>query len=287
MAFRTTFVRTPYLSLKKAQCMTASDVAANAIEPAPKDVPLVTFYRFIPACRLPQRADSSAAGSMPTRAFRFCEAIRMASAFGWYVFPPIRIAFKWDGGIGISWTYEGANDVWLPLKSAQFPDFAAQFDEAAPDEIKGFSPPFVAALQEPGIVQIWSGLVARTAPGWSLLVRGPANLPRDLNYEVYEGIVESDRWFGPLFTNIRLTKTETPIELNPELPFMQVQPVNRAVYGNALENFELVSELGHLRAEEWNAFQDTVVRPNTDPQRQQGQYAVASRRRRKQEKDTG
>ena len=58
---------------------------------------------------------------------------------------------------------------------------------AAPDDIKGFSPPFVGALQEPGVVQIWSGLVARTAPGWSLLVRGPANLPRSLGYEVYEG----------------------------------------------------------------------------------------------------
>jgi Family of unknown function (DUF6065) len=266
--------------------MTAPDVIAPDMTDAPpKDAPLVTFYRFIPACRLPQRADSSAAGSMPTRAFRFCEAIRLASSFGWYVFPPLRVSFMWDGGIDITWTYEGAED-WYPLKTAQFPDFAAQFDETAPEEIKGFSPPFVAALQEPGIVQIWSGLVARTAPGWSLLVRGPANLPRSLNFEVYEGIIETDRWFGPLFTNIRLTKTNTPIELNPELPFMQVQPVNRALYGNALENFELVSELKHLRPEEWSAFHDTVVRPNTDPHRQQGQYAVASRRRRKTEGNT-
>ena len=244
--------------------------------------PLVTFYRFIPDCRMPQRADSSAAGSLPTRAFRYCEAIRMASAFGWYVFPPIRVSFMWDGGTDITWTYQGADD-WYPLKTAQFPGFAEQFDAAAPDDIKGFSPPFVGALQEPGVVQIWSGLVARTAPGWSLLVRGPANLPRSLAYEVYEGIVETDRWFGPLFTNIRLTRTNVPVELNPELPFMQVQPVNRELYGNALEQFELVTDLAHLRPEEWNAFQTTVVRPNVEPHRQQGQYAVAARRRRKQE----
>ena len=244
--------------------------------------PLVTFYRFIPDCRMPQRADSSAAGSLPTRAFRYCEAIRMASAFGWYVFPPIRVSFMWDGGTDITWTYDGADD-WYPLKTAQFPGFAEQFDAAAPDDIKGFSPPFVGALQEPGVVQIWSGLVARTAPGWSLLVRGPANLPRSLAYEVYEGFVESDRWFGPLFTNFRLTRTNVPVELNPELPFMQVQPVKRELYGNALEQFELVADLAHLRPEEWNAFQTTVVRPNVDPHRQQGQYAVAARRRRQQE----
>ena len=29
---------------------------------------------------------------------------------------------------------------------------------------------------EPGCLQIWTGLMARTAPGWSLLVRPPANL---------------------------------------------------------------------------------------------------------------
>jgi len=45
----------------------------------------------------------------------------------------------------------------------------------------------------------------------------------------------------------------------------------------------LVTELDHLRAEEWNAYQATVVRPNTDPHRKQGEYAVASRRRRKEE----
>ena len=71
--------------------------------------------------------------------------------------------------------------------------------------------------------------------------------------------------------------------VDPELPFMQVQPVNRELYGNALEQFELVTDLAHLRPEEWNAFQTTVVRPNVDPHRQQGQYAVAARRRRKQE----
>jgi len=248
----------------------------------PKDEPLVTFYRFIPDIRMPQRADNSAAGSIPTRAFRYCEALRLACAFGWYVFPPLRVAFKWDGGTDITWTYEGADD-WYPLRAAQFPDFAQQFDAVAPEDTKGFSPPFVVALQEPGLVQIWSGLVARTPPDWSLLVRAPANLPRSLAYEVYEGIIETDRWFGPLFTNIRLTRTNVAIELNPELPLLQVQPVNRALYGNALERYQLVTGLENLRPEEWKAFHETVVRPNIDPHRRQGEYAVGARRRRQDE----
>lgn len=242
--------------------------------------PAVTFYRFVPACRLPQRADRSAAGTLPTRAFRFCEAVTTAAAFGWYVFPPMSLSLMWDGS-DIVWTYPGA-DGWFPLKAAQFPDFAQHFDKTAPPHLAGFSPPFLAALVEPGIVQIWSGLVVRTAPGWSLLVRAPANLVRNPGYEVYEGIVETDRWFGPLFTNVRLTRTHAPIEFDADFPFLQVQPVHQSLYGGALDTFEVVPDLAQLRDSDWEAYRTTVVQPNVDPHRQRGQYAAATRRRRKQ-----
>jgi hypothetical protein len=94
--------------------------------------------------------------------------------------------------------------VWLALDdAAQFLGFAARFDAAAPPEVRGFSPPFLTALREPGTVQIWSGLIARTAPGWSLLIRLPANLPRLPGLHTYEGLVDFDRWFGPLFIDHR------------------------------------------------------------------------------------
>ena len=44
---------------------------------------LITFHRMIPTARMPQRADRSAAGSLPTRAFRYCEAATSAAAFGY------------------------------------------------------------------------------------------------------------------------------------------------------------------------------------------------------------
>jgi hypothetical protein len=218
---------------------------------------------------------------MPTRAFRYCEALTAASAFGWYLFPPINFSLMWDGGSDIIWTFQGA-DSWFPLKVAQFPNFADQFDQIAPTEFKGFSPPFLAAFKEPGVVQIWSGLIARTAPDWSLLVRAPANLARSQGYDHYEGIIETDRWFGPLFTNIRLTRTNVPVEFDAEFPFVQVQPIHRRVYGDALDAFEVVPDLDRFGSREWDDFRTTVVVPNVDPHRQRGQYAVAARRQRKQ-----
>jgi hypothetical protein len=263
--------------------VTTSDPLVLAKNPAPAaKAPRIIFHRLIPTARLPQRADRSAAGSLPTRAFRYCEPVVTASAFGYYVFPPTDFSLMWDGH-EVTWTYKGA-DGWLPLKVAQFPHFVEFFDERAPDGIKGFSPPFVGALQEPGVVQMWSGLIVRTAPGWSTLVRPPANLPRQGAYELYEGIIETDRWFGPLITNMRLTKTNTPIEFRADFPMLQVQPLPREVLDEqGQNNYELVPAIEQFSGEDWDDFYDTVVRPNVMDQRPRGQYAAAARKRRKGE----
>jgi hypothetical protein len=247
---------------------------------AERSVPLVRFFRLIPEGRAPQRADRAAAGTLPTRAFRFCEAVTTASAFGWYVFPPIGFSLHWEGGSDLLWTHDGAES-WHPLKTAQFPGFADHFDRVVPPDVKGFSPPFLGAFTEPGLVQVWSGLVARTAPGWHLLVRAPANLPRSQGYEVYEGIVETDRWFGPLFTNIRLTRTHAPVEFSAELPFLQVQPIQSSLCGDILNRFDVTADLEGFEPSDWDAYRRTVVTPSMDRERQRGEYSAAVRRRRK------
>src|SRR5258706_1453269 len=204
--------------------------------------PAVTFYTAIPGCRMPMRADPSVLGTLPARGFQYCEALRAASSFGWYVFPPLDFTLQWDGS-QVIWTYRGAKG-WYALTSAQFPGYQAKFDRVAPRRLRCFSPPFLTAVTEPGIVQVWTGLMIESAENWSVLVRPPANLPRNLSYDLYEGIVETDRWFGPLFTNIRLIKTDTPIHFSTETPLLQVQPLNRSTYAEDVSNhFGLVRPL--------------------------------------------
>jgi len=247
--------------------------------------PLIKFYRFIPGARAPQRADRSAAGSMPTRAFRYCEAMTTASAFGWYVFPPMSFRLMWDGGTDLVWGYDGA-DGWFSLSAAQFPGFAKHFDNIAPKGVQGFSPPFLGAFKDPTGIQLWSGFVARTAPGWSLLVRPPVNLTRSQAYESYEGIIETDRWFGPLFVNIKITRPNVPIEFDANYPFLQVQPVHRSSYGSVLNRFDVVGDLTELTPDDWKDFENTVVRAASDPHRVRGDYGAATRKRRKREPGT-
>ena len=48
-----------------------------------------------------------------------------------------------------------------------------------------------------------------------------------------EGVIETDHWFGPLITNLRLIKTDVPIDFRQEHPMMQVQPIPRIAYQEA------------------------------------------------------
>jgi len=116
-----------------------------------------------------------------------------------------------------------------------------------------------------------------------LLIRPPANLARSQAYDCFEGIVETDRWFGPLFTNIRLTRINAPIEFDAEFPFLQVQPVHRDLYNERLDRFDVIADMAHFESGDWEAFRETVVRPSTDPDRRRGQYAATTRKRRKSE----
>jgi hypothetical protein len=242
--------------------------------------PLVRFVCATPGSRRPQRADRTATGILPARAAQYCDAVTSASAFGWYLFAPIDLSLLWDGS-EVFWTYAGA-DHWMQLGAAQFPGFAAMFDRAAPAELAGCSPPFVTALPEPGVVQLWTGLFARTLPGWSLLLRPVVNAQLHGGFMPFEGIVETDRWFGPLFTNLRLTRTGTPIRLDANRPLIQAQPVPRALYGNdLLDRMNVVDGIGALTQDEWDAYRASVVEPNARPDRPFGAYAAAARRERR------
>lgn len=249
----------------------------SAVEPLNR--PLVEFFQLVQSNNPPRRADKSVGGIIPARALRYCEAITSASAFGWYVFLPMAFKVVWDGH-DMLWTYDGV-DEWMPLTrdAVQYPNFREAFDRSAPSDLRGFSPPFLAPSIQPGGLQVWTGCIARTAPGWSLLVRGVSNLPQSLSYQTLEGIIETDNWFGPLFDNVRFLKTDIPVEFRTDVPFLQVQPVHKDVYADKfLQNFA-VKGLDDLSSENWDAFGRTVVAPNIDPERKRGRYAVTARKR--------
>jgi hypothetical protein len=184
----------------------------------------------------------------------------------------------WDGS-DIFWRFSHAEEWDLLSPSAQFPGLTAQFNACAPSELANCAPPFVTALPEPGTLQLWTGLLARTAPGWHLLLRAPANVPPLGGYSLYEGIVATDSWFGPLFTNLRLTRTNVPISLRSDYPLMSVQPVHKETYSDQiLSSARVMHDLADFQENDWADYRATIVVPNQDPNRPFGGYATAVRK---------
>lgn len=233
--------------------------------------PLARFLQLVPG-RAPVPADRSVGGTLPVRALRYCEPVAQASAFGWYVFLPMRFQLLFDGA-EIFWRC-AASPEFAPLRSVHYPEFAPAFDASVPVDVRGFAPAFLTASAQVGSVQIWPGLMVRTRPGWSLLVRPVANLARPSGYELYEGIIETDSWLGGLFTNARLTRTGVPIDFDDDIPFMQLQPLQQGTYEeNRVGSFSVDTGTEALTEDDWDAYRRTVVMPCSDPERRHGRYA--------------
>jgi len=247
-----------------------------------QEAPVVEFFRLIKAGRPPKRAERAAAGYLPARAMRYCDALTSATGYGYWVFPPMDLRLVWDGE-QVFWSY-GEDESWRPLTATdsgavQFPHYAAEFDAPAPETLRGYSPPFLTGLPEAGAVQMWTGLLAKTRPGWSLAVRPPVNLPGIPGLVSWEGIIETDLWFGPLFTNFRLSKTDTPVHIRAQVPIIQVQPVPQLAYREEILGSFAVSDVADLAAADWDRL-GQVVLPHPNPSVRQGEYAVMVRKRR-------
>lgn len=243
----------------------------------------IRFHRIYPAAISPMRADKSALGLMPTMAFRHCEAMRVASSFGWYAFPAEEIHLRWNG----SDVFVKEDGRWQPLVRSELPGFAEYWNEHVPEDLVDLSPPFLTRLQLPGLVQIWTGLLCSTAPGWSVLVRPPSNMRGSFLYSAYEGIVETDRYQPcPLFMNIQLVATDVDIVLPKTVPLLQVQPLLRETYSESAHTSHEVEGLETqadgapaLTPQEWQAYRRTIrVESETLPA-EPGHYAADTRKR--------
>ena len=144
--------------------------------------PTISFTRMVPAAIPPMRADKAALGYMPTSAYQYCEAMRVASSHGWYVFPPVDIQLRFNGAD----VFHATDGEWEPLSFAYLPGFVEQWNEHCPPGFEDLVPPFLRALPARGAVQVWSGWLISTAPDWNALLRPIANVTRSHLFHCYE-----------------------------------------------------------------------------------------------------
>ena len=249
--------------------------------------PLVTFYKAYPDSLPAMSADRSALGTIPAQAYQYCEALTTASAFGWYAFPAATITLYFDG----TDIYRMEEDSRVRVTTEQLSGMDEWWNNHCPEHLIDKAPPFLTSLGIPGYLQVWSGLLVKSRKNWSTLIRPIANVATSNQYFCFEGIVETDQYCpAPLFVNLKLQATHTPIVLSSTDPLFQVQPIHRECYSIAnhqtASHHNIATHSGDnagMSASNWLSYSNTVrdINPATDMHKT-GQYATSSRKRKKQ-----
>ena len=174
-------------------------------------------------------ADASADGTMPTRAYRYCEAMRLAAGAGIYVSAVDDFDLLLDDTTIMWRQFENGEPMpWTPLQpSAWLPGWDEKWNAAAPPDYCDQAPPTLTALREAGTVQIVLGIIVQAPPDLRVWVRAPANVPRG-PLDFFEGIMECARGRFA-FINARITRTNVPVPIRVGPPLAQLLAISAGV----------------------------------------------------------
>jgi hypothetical protein len=242
---------------------------AYAEEPGP-----VEFLMLYPDAPVPKPAPRDAGGSIPIRAMQLCPPLTSATGFGWHVFPPIDFALLWSGD-SLSWSpldrdnqptgwmsLSGGVDGYLPGGIETLGDVPEEMREDFDKVFDSRGQSFINAdPRSPNQCEIMLGLLARTAPGWSMLIRGLANWPHSSGHQVLEGIIETE-WARTLLPCVvRVAEQNRVVRFHRKLPIALIQPVPWLAYEPAvLQDITVRRGLAEFTPTDWDEFVTTRSR---------------------------
>lgn len=81
------------------------------------------------------------------------------------------------------------------------------------------------------VVQMWTGLIFQTPPGWSLMIRSPVNCTRQ-PFFVMEGILETDWMHYDIWTNLVFDREKEWAHIRKDNwpPLAMLLPIRRETY---------------------------------------------------------
>ncbi len=158
--------------------------------------------RIVPAALSRNWMDDASGGF----AYR-CLPMLIANQAGWHILCSHRIVAHWDGGEAIASLTIEHGDGWAPFPAS------SHFGH--------------------GIITWTVPYLFRTTSGYNLLVRGPANMPKD-GVHPLEGVVETDWAIGSFTMNWKLTRPGGTVVFEKDEPICMITPQRRG----DLESFD-------------------------------------------------
>lgn len=177
-------------------------------------------------------ADRTLRGTANEVGSRFCGPFTHANRAGWWLFSPVDLDVTWRGGrefdCEMKSTYSNADGRLITFLA----DGEAGVSPATwlTDE-RGGRTKFTWGLVEPGVVQIWTGCIFETPPGWGLQVRSPINCG-DPSIRVMEAVLETDWLHYDIWLNVAFQRRNETVQFRRDgwPPLAQLVPLPRESY---------------------------------------------------------
>jgi hypothetical protein len=189
-------------------------------------------------------------GTAHKGAARFCGPFTHANKAGWWLFPPVDVDITWRGGSEFDY------ELLTPYSNADYHLIRFLLDDsdgATPEKwiSEEGRTKFSWGLVEEGVVQIWTGCIFQTPPGWGLHLRSPINCAPS-GFHVMEAVLETDWLQYDIWLNLAFHREGERISLRREAwpPVAQLVPIRREAY-----------------AEEWGLEEETLNRHTPEADR--------------------
>jgi len=182
-----------------------------------------------------------------------------ANQMGWWLFPAndLDVTYRGDNNWEI-YEYKKFDDKDEEDLSSSLPPYIYEDENGEKKMMRhGARGKVNAGMADHHIIQIWTGLIFRTPPGWVLLIRSPINAEEGYNrpYHIQEGIIESDWMDYDIWTNVTFDRTNERVEIRRDMwpPLAQIIPIRREAYE---ANWEVDNKVMDKDDPEWASWQD-------------------------------
>lgn len=179
------------------------------------------------ACRM-EKAEKTCTGLANPGGVKWCGPYTNANRAGFWLYPPVDMEFSFDGeSFRIHHMEEYGQEDYDLVRSLVRPEDGSDFEKwCFPGSGRTKT---TTGLVEKNVVQLWTGLIFETPPGWCLHIRSPINFPRR-EFEIMEAILETDWMQYDIWMNLVCHEKDKKTVLRKDEPLAQLVPVRRETF---------------------------------------------------------
>lgn len=177
------------------------------------------------ACRI-EKAEKTCMGLANKGGVQWCGPYTNANKAGFWLYSPIEIDFTYhDGKFEIHGMEDYGPEDYEKVKGLVRPSDESNVEKWCFPGIGRTKT--TVGLVEKNVIQIWTGLIFETPPGWCLHIRSPVNFPK-AKIEVMEAILETDWMQYDIWINVSCSEGRSKI--TKDFPIAQIIPTRRETF---------------------------------------------------------